>query len=93
MNIPGVIFSVLLILLVLVDGFEAMILPRRVGRKFRFTMLLYRTMWPAWRAFATTIRNPKRRHTFLSIFGPFSLLVLFALWAAMLILAFGLLNF
>ena len=92
MNIAGVIFSVLLILLVLVDGFEAMILPRRVGRTFRFTMLLYRTMWPAWRAIARSIKAPKRRHTFLSIFGPYSLLVLFALWAVMLIIGFGCLN-
>ena len=92
MNIAGVIFSVLLILLVLVDGFEAMILPRRVGRKFRLTMLLYYTLWPAWRALARKIHQHKRRHTFLSIFGPFSLLLLFALWAVVLILGFGLLN-
>ncbi len=93
MNVPGVILSILLILLVLVDGFEAMILPRRVGRKFRFTMLLYRTLWPAWRSIARTIKRPKQRHTFLSIFGPFSLLLLFALWALMLILGFGTLNY
>ena len=93
MNIPGVIVSILLILLVLVDGFEAMILPRRVGRKFRFTMLLYRTLWPAWRALARFIKRPKQCHTFLSIFGPFSLLLLFALWALMLILGFGTLNY
>ena len=44
--IAAAILSFLLILLVLVDAFEAMILPRRVGRKFRLTMLLYRTLWP-----------------------------------------------
>jgi hypothetical protein len=86
------ILSVLSILLVLVDGFEAMILPRRVGRKFRLTMLLYRTLWPSWRAIARPIKNNKQRHTFLSIFGPFSLLLLFALWAVSLILGFGVLN-
>jgi len=86
------ILSVFLILLVLVDAFEAMILPRRVGRKFRLTMLLYRTMWPSWRAIARRIPEPKRRHTFLSVFGPFSLLNLFALWAFVLILGFALLN-
>ena len=86
------VLSVFLILLVLVDGFEAMILPRRVGRKFRLTMLLYRTLWPAWRAITGRIGQPKRRHTFLSIFGPLSLLLLFAMWAIVLILGFGLLN-
>ncbi|HEY3741225.1 MAG TPA: potassium channel family protein, partial [Bryobacteraceae bacterium] len=90
--IAAMIFGILMILLVLVDGFEAMILPRRVGRKFRLTMLLYRTLWPAWRAIARPIVNNKQRHTFLSIFGPFSLLLLFALWAMVLILGFGLLS-
>lgn len=92
MNPAGIVCSAMLILLVLIDGFEAMILPRRVGRKFRFTLLLYRTLWPLWRTIASRIHKPKRRHTFLSIFGPFSLLLLFALWAVMLILGFGLLN-
>jgi hypothetical protein len=87
-----VILSILSILLVLVDAFEAMILPRRVGRKFRLTMLLYRTLWPTWRAMARTIKSNKQRHTFLSVFGPFSLLLLFALWAIVLIFGFGLLN-
>jgi len=90
--IAAAVLSFLLILLVLVDAFEAMILPRRVGRKFRLTMLLYRTLWPLWKAIARVTRNPKRRHTFLSVFGPFSLLMLFALWAFVLILAFALMN-
>ena len=47
MNIAAVIFSCLFILLVLVDGFEGMILPRRVGRKFRFSLMLYRGLWPS----------------------------------------------
>ena len=92
MNIAAVIFSCLFILLVLVDGFEGMILPRRVGRKFRFSLMLYRGLWPLWCALARTIKTPKRRQTFLSIFGPFSLLLLFALWGVLLILAFGILN-
>jgi len=90
--IVAAVVSILLVLLVLVDGFEAMILPRRVGRKFRFTMLLYRTMWPLWRRVARGIVEPKRRNTFLSIFGPFSLLMLFALWAFSLVLGFAMLN-
>ena len=92
MNIAAIVFSCLFILLVLVDGFEGMILPRRVGRKFRFSLMLYRGLWPVWCGLARTIKKPKRRQTFLSIFGPFSLLLLFALWGVLLVLGFGVLN-
>jgi hypothetical protein len=88
----GVIFSILAILLVLVDSFEAIVLPRRVGRKFRLSLLHYRTLWPLWRWIARAIGRAKTRGTFLSVFGPLSLLALFGVWAIVLILAFATLN-
>ena len=91
-NKAGVFLSIAAILLVLVDAFESVVLPRRVGRKFRLSMMFYRTFWPFWRMLARGIRFAKTRHTFLSIFGPFSLLVLFGVWALVLILAFATLN-
>ncbi len=78
---------------ILLEAFETIVLPRRVTRRFRLTRLYYRILWIPWRKIAHSIKSPKRREGFLSYFGPLSLLGLFALWAAMLILGFGLLYF
>jgi hypothetical protein len=84
--------SLALIVLVLWDGFEAMVLPRRVTRAFRLTRFFYRTTWTLWRAVARRMAPGKRRETFLSLFGPLSLLGLFATWVLGLITGFGLLH-
>jgi hypothetical protein len=81
-----------LILLVLVDGFEAMVLPRRVTHPYRFARFFYHHTWQVWGAAAGLIGARKWRHTFLSLFGPLSLLTLFVLWASGLIVGFGLLH-
>jgi hypothetical protein len=84
--------SVALILLILLDAFETVVLPRRVTRPYRFTRLFYRDTWIIWRAAARRIKAGKRRETFLSIFGPLSILLLFSSWAVGLIVAFALLQ-
>ena len=78
---------------ILLEAFETIVLPRRVTRRFRLTRLYYRVLWIPWRKLAHAVKSSKRREGFLSYFGPLSLLGLFALWAAMLILGFGLLYF
>jgi hypothetical protein len=82
-----------LILFVLVEAFEVLVLPRRVVRPFRFTRLYYRFGWRVWGAVARLFPGTRRQQTFLSIFGPLSLLGLFAIWATALIVGFGLLHF
>ncbi len=84
--------SLLLILIVLVDTFETMLLPRRVRRQFRFARFFYVYSWDPWAAVARRIRSDKRRNTFLSLFGPLSILVLIATWAVALIVGFALLH-
>ncbi|MFZ3215547.1 MAG: potassium channel family protein [Candidatus Acidiferrales bacterium] len=85
---PAVV-GLCIVALVLLEAFETIILPRRVSRRFRLTRAFYLCLWVPTRAFARLIRSPKRRETFLSFFGPLSLLVLFAVWATLLILGFG----
>jgi hypothetical protein len=82
-------FSFLLILFVLVDGFEAMILPRRVTRPYRFARFYYRQVWWLWRHLAGFFSG-KSRESFLSSFGPLSVLGLFAFWVIGLIVGFAL---
>jgi hypothetical protein len=84
--------GVLLIVIVLLDTFETMILPRRVARPYRLTRLYYRSTWVLWRALAQLIPAVRRRNGFLSMFGPLSLFGLLVLWAAGLITGFALLH-
>jgi hypothetical protein len=92
MSILCAVASAVLILWVLLEAFEAMVLPRRVRRKLRFNRLFYSCNWPVWLFLARGIPSPKRRETFLSIFGPLSILGLFATWVLTLIAGFSLLH-
>ena len=87
------IAGAILVVGILWEAFETVVLPRRVVRKFRFTVLIYRSSWTLWRSIANVFRQKKDRETFLSFFGPLSLLFLFAVWAAGIIIGFGLLYF
>jgi hypothetical protein len=86
------IFGIALILLVLWEGFETVILPRRVTRRFRLTRLFYRTAWRFWVAVVNALVPAKRQETWLSFFGPLSLLHLLGIWAGGLIVGFALLQ-
>jgi len=88
-----ILIGVIVIAIVLWEAFETVVLPRRVARPFRLTRLVYRATWSPWKAIARTFRKPKSRETFLSIYGPLSLLFLFAVWAALIILGFGVLFY
>jgi hypothetical protein len=91
MHIVVGLVGFLLILVVLLDGFETVLLPRRVAHAFRFTSLYYRTVWPLWKFLSRFWRQRRRRDGFLSMFGPLSMLGLLAAWVAALIFGFTLL--
>lgn len=75
------------------DAFEAIILPRRVTRKFRITRLYYAFTWKTWKLYARAIPNRKGREAFLGFYGPISLLFLIGVWAVGLVLAFGMMQY
>jgi hypothetical protein len=81
------------VFVILIDAFETIVLPRRVTRNFRLTRLFYRRTWVPVRAIGRCIQNKKRRETFLSYFGPVSLIMLLVLWAMGLILGFAMLQY
>jgi Ion channel len=83
----------LVVALILWETFETVVLPRRVARRFRFTVLVYRSMWLPWKAVARAFRGKKARETFLSFFGPLSLLILFAVWAGVIVCGFALMYY
>jgi len=81
-----------LLLIVLQDAFEVMLLPRRVHRTLRFMRLYFRAVWWVWSAMAARLPFGARREGFLSVFGALSMVLLFAIWAIALIVAFGLIE-
>jgi Ion channel len=89
----AIVAGALIICGVLWESFETIILPRRVSRRLRLTVLVYRATWLPWRAIAHLFSKPNRRETFLSFYGPLSLLILFFIWAVSLIFGFGLIYY
>jgi len=92
-SIPAAIFGIVIICVVLLDAFETVVLPRRVTRHFKLTAWFYRRTWIPWRNLAGRIRTPSRQQNFLGYFGPLSLIMLLAFWAATLIIGFALLQY
>src|SRR5262245_56317145 len=71
-----------LIIVIFVDTFEAVILPRRIKHRYRLAPVFYQWMWILWRAIARHLLTGKWRNGFLSIFGPLSLFGLLSMWAS-----------
>jgi Ion channel len=91
---PGVfIGGIVLFFVVAWDAFEAVILPRRVTRKFRFTRIYYRSSWRVWRGFVSLFSSNKVRETYLGYYGPSSLIILIAVWALGLVISFGMMQY
>src|SRR5215470_12314175 len=86
------IFGALLILLMAQDGFETVVLPRRVARKIRLARFFYGFTWRLWSLLARKMRPGNRREHYLSYYGPLSLLLLLMIWAVGLMCGFALLQ-
>jgi len=93
MHALALIFGLLLLLAVLVDAFETIILPRRASSRFRITRAFYIATWQPWRWLACLHRDRRRREAWLSFYGPLSLPLLLAVWAAGLAMGYALLYF
>lgn len=92
MSIVAIICGSALIVTVLWEGFETIILPRRVTRRFRMTRLFYRCTWLPWVKVVKSFVPARLQETWLSFFGPLSLLLLLSIWAGGLITGFALLH-
>jgi len=92
MVVAALLAGLVLLALVLQDAFEVMLLPRRVTRRWRLMRGYFRFTWGVWRTLGSATREGAKRERLLSIFGPMSIMLLFALWAASLIVAFALIQ-
>ena len=89
----ALVFGPVVFLGVLLDAFQTIILPRRPVGRLRITRVFFLATWMPW-VTATRLLVPRRKwDASYSTYGPLSLLLLFALWAALLITAFALTYF
>jgi hypothetical protein len=86
------VLGFMLLLMVLWDAFQAIILPRRVTHYVGFARVFYRFTWRLWSTVGQSMRDDRRRETYLSIFGPLSLLLLLGVWAAGLVAGFAMVH-
>jgi len=91
MRLFAVIFGIALILLVALDAFETIVLPRRVTRRIRLSKLFYRVSHFGWNSMARQIRTSARRDSFWAYMAPLSLLALLVFWAVLFVFGYGLL--
>ena len=82
----------LFFLVVLLDAFQTIILPRRPVGRLRITRLFFLATWTPFAAFAGRLPRKLKEQAF-STYGPFALLLLIGLWATLLMAAFGLIFF
>lgn len=87
------ICGILCVLIVLLDAFQTIILPRRAAGRLRLTRIFYILTWFPWRFIALRIRHPRKRETALSFYGPLSLIFLLVVWACGMVFGFSLIYF
>ena len=92
-SVVATIFGLVILWVVFLDAFETVVLPRRVTRHFKLTAWFYRRTWIPWKKIAGRIQTLSRQQSFLGYFGPLSLILLLAFWAASLIFGFALLQY
>jgi hypothetical protein len=91
MQILAAVVGLVLVAIALRDAFETIILPRRVSSRMRVSKIFFTLSWKPWAAAGRRMRPSDWRETFLSTYGPLSMIVLFVLWGGILISGFGLL--
>lgn len=87
-----IILGSLLILVVLWDAFETIVLPRRVTRRLRLARLFFHYTWLSYSALVSSTTSGRRQETYLSYYGPLSLILLLCVWATGLIFGFAVLQ-
>ncbi|HEY8202178.1 MAG TPA: potassium channel family protein, partial [Actinomycetota bacterium] len=92
MRVVAAIGGGVVILLVLLDAFETILLPRRVSRRLRLARLFFVTLWKVWSALAQRTSSVQRRENFLGFFALLSLFMLLTVWATGLTVGFALLH-
>ena len=91
LNVLVVLVGAACVAVTLNDVFQAVVVPRATGRRYRVSFYFWRlawTIWPnlAWRLYAS---DGDGREDFFANFAPFMLIAILALWIFLLIAGFG----
>jgi hypothetical protein len=87
------IVGILCVVVVLLDAFQTVILPRRAAGRLRLTRIFYIATWVPWRFIAVRIHHLRKRETALSFYGPLSLIFLLVVWACGMVMGFSLIYY
>jgi hypothetical protein len=90
MRLLLMLIGILCLVVVLLDAFQTIILPRRAAGRLRLTRIFYILTWGPWVFVAGRIRNPRKRETAFSFYGPLSLIFLLVVWATGMVIGFAL---
>ena len=93
MRVFALIAGIFCLVVVLLDAFQTIILPRRPTGRFRLTRIFYILTWRPWRFVASLLRDARKRETLFSFYGPLSLILLLVMWAAGLVLGYALIYY
>jgi len=93
MRIAGLLAGMICLMVVLLDAFQTIILPRRASGPFRLTRLFYIVTWTPWTFFTKRMRNARKRETSYSYYGPLSLILLLMMWAGVMVVGFALVYY
>jgi len=85
------VVGLVIILVVFYDLFQSVVLPRPAVRKVQLARGVVRPMWYVWRWVSQRTSRVDRSESRLAAFAPIALLMLFAIWAAALVIGYGLL--
>ena len=90
MRIVTLLAGVVCLFSVLLDAFQTIILPRRASGRFRLTRIFYVVTWRPWVFLTTRLRDPRKRESAFSYYGPLSLIFLLVFWAGSMVVGFAL---
>jgi hypothetical protein len=82
--------GLLIIAIVFYDLFQSVVLPRPAVGKIQLARRVVRPMWRVWRWVSQRSSRLERSEARLAAFAPVALLTLFLIWAAALVLGYGL---
>jgi hypothetical protein len=84
------VLGLTLIVIVFYDLFQTVVLPRPAVGKIQLARRVVRPMWLMWRWVSQRTSRLERSEARLAAFAPVALLTLFLIWAAALVLGYGL---
>jgi len=93
MHTAAITFGCIFLAGVLLDAFQTIILPRRPVGRFRITRVFFLVTWGPWAYTASHWPWRRSREQLYSFYGPLSLLLLFVVWALLLVAAYALIYF